>query len=114
MRYRGIEVNDHAEPVKVEDLKVGGVYFSVQFLDSGLKVPIIETLIFLGENLDPGCKGLFYFQQAESFERGVRFKSSRKKNMRDFQVARRDGMNHIFDFDHAVDILLMCGAQRAT
>lgn len=114
MKYRGIEIKDYAEPVRVEDLEVGEVYFSVQFLDPALRVPIVETLVFLGENLDSEHKGLFYFQQAESYERGVRFKPSNKVRINDFQVARRDGMKHIFQFDHAVDVLLICGARRAT
>jgi len=53
MRFEERELKPYAEPVAASLLKQGEVYFSVQFADEDMLVPIMETLVFAGRNLDP-------------------------------------------------------------
>src|SRR5438270_11610629 len=103
----------YAEPVTKDRLIPGEVYFSLQFADSNLLIPIMEPFIFLGQDLDPDAIGLFYFQRYESYQRGLRFKPSSKGKLMEFQVATSNGMNHIFEYDRALDVLFDCAAKRS-
>ncbi len=38
--------------VHVEDLELGRVYFDVGYLDEGLRVPLVETVVYVGFNAD--------------------------------------------------------------
>jgi hypothetical protein len=114
MRYQGTKVKPYSEPITSNRLKLGEVYFSLQFADPDLLIPIMEPYVFLGQDLNPRAKGLFYFQRVESYQRGVRYKASGKRNMNEFQVARSNGMNHIFEYERALDVLLSCAARRAS
>src|SRR5438128_1138357 len=105
MKHRGINIRDYAEPVSEDQLKPGVVYFSVQFLDPEMLIPIVEPFVFLGQDISGSQNGFFYFQRAESYRRGLRYKPSDKRNLSEFQVAKSNGMKHIFTFERALDVL---------
>jgi len=52
MRFEAREIKPYGEPVSASSLKVGDVYFSVQFVDRDTLLPNMETWVFLGRRLD--------------------------------------------------------------
>ncbi len=50
MRFAGRDLKQYAEPVSASELREGSVYFTVQFADRDLLIPIVETLVFIGRN----------------------------------------------------------------
>lgn len=78
MRFEARDLKDYAEPVSLKALRINGVYFSVQFLDEEMLIPILNPLIFLGRNLCKGDHGLLDFQDFDSYRQGVRLRSSKE------------------------------------
>lgn len=63
MRFEERELKPYAEPVNPALLSEGEPYFSVQFADDELLIPIMETWVFAGRNLDSAdTKDHLYFQ----------------------------------------------------
>ena len=52
-----------------EDLRVGSVYFTFGFVDKTMVVPIIDTYVYIGSQIDDG-EQLFLFRNASSRARG--------------------------------------------
>ena len=67
LRPRGLE-----RRVAATELQEESTYFSVQFVDDDMLVPIMLPLVFIGRNLNSGDVSRIYFQDAESFRRGTR------------------------------------------
>jgi hypothetical protein len=111
MRFEARELKEYAEPVSTASLKEGEVYFSVQYADETLVVPLIETLVFAGRNLDSKDPELLYFQDAESYLRGIRYGSDKDENA-SFQLGREGRINHIFEYEHALNELMKCSLRR--
>jgi hypothetical protein len=102
------ELKEGAEPVTAYALEEGEVYFSVQYADEALLIPIIETWVFVGKNLRPGITGdCLYFQDVESYLQGVRYETATEENS-SFQVASDGNIKHIFEFGKAIEELLKC------
>ena len=112
MRFEGRKLKSYAEPVSAVDLKEGGVYFSVQFADEKLLVPIVTPLVFLGKNLVQGDLDRFYFEIYESYLAGIRFPPAQPDEMYSFQSCSPTKMNHIFEFERALDALMQCSLRR--
>jgi hypothetical protein len=111
------EVTEHAQPVSSADLAIGGVYFMLQFVDEEFYVPMLEPIVFIGPDLEPYDKGVYYFQDAESHRAGIRYDCPQKLNPREemsgrFYLQRPTELKHIFEFERALDQLLVCEAQR--
>lgn len=112
MRFDERELKTYAEPVTATDLVEGQVYFSVQFADDHLLIPIMETWVFAGRKLRSGdTEDVLCFQDAESYLRGIRRGASEDNKAR-FQVATPTGINHIFDYEQALDELMRCAVRR--
>jgi hypothetical protein len=111
MRFESRDLKPYAEPVSTASLKEGEVYFSVQYADEGLIVPVIETLVFAGRNLDDKDPELLYFQDAESYWQGIRYGSDQAKKA-SFQLGREGKINHVFEYEHALDELMKCFLRR--
>ena len=58
MRFEARELEPYSQPVKPEMLREEGVYFSVTYADEDMLIPVMDTLVFIGRNLDPGDVGL--------------------------------------------------------
>lgn len=112
MRFEARELKSYAEPVKADELVEGQIYFSVQFVDRDLLIPVMETWAFAGRNLDPEEEGdLLYFQDVESYREGVRYGSTAENGAR-FQVQDVDQIKHIFIFERALEELMKCSLRR--
>jgi hypothetical protein len=112
MLFESRELNSYAEPVLAADLRVGEVYFIVQYVDDKLCVPIISPLIFLGNNLTAGDIDLLYFQDYESHAAGIRHESAREEEAVAFHVYSSNELNHIFEYERALDQLMKCSLRR--
>jgi hypothetical protein len=112
MRFEARDLKFYAEPVTADRLRDGAVYFSVMFVDERMLIPIVEPWVFTGRGLDPDdAEDRLYFQDVESYMDGVRFATA-TANDAAFQVALPTGINHIFEFEHALDQLLKCSLRR--
>ena len=109
MRFEARELKLSGEPVSPDDLREGDVYFGVLFLDDDGFVPVLEPKVFIGRDLDPGDKNRIYFQDFASYRRGVRYDSDSTEDEAVFEVGAE---NHVYDYEHALDCLLVCSLRR--
>jgi hypothetical protein len=112
MHFQGRDLRPYSEPVKSSELKEGLVYFSVGFLDTEMLIPVVEPLVFIGTNRAVGDTDELYFQDAESYRQGVRFEAATDTDRAKFYRQSHDQINHIFEFEHALDLLLACSLRR--
>lgn len=112
MRIEGRELEPHTSPVLLDELRAGSVYFSVNYIDDELLVPIIETLVFIGKNLEPADSSCVYFQDVESYRQGVRYQDASENEHAQFYSGAEDELNHIFHFEQALEELMRCLLRR--
>jgi hypothetical protein len=101
-----------ARPVTASELKEGAVYFAVNYIDDDMLIPVMETLIFIGRDLNPGDSGLVYFQDVGSHHRGIRHEAASEEDYADFWAGSESEVNHIFEYDHALEKLMQCAIRR--
>ena len=111
MRFEARELKSYAEPVASSDLTVGAIYFSVQFVDGEMLIPQVEPLVFIGRDLEAGDQATLYFQDAGSYRQGIRFDSSENDDAA-FYAQGEHEINHIFEYEQALDLLLTCSMRR--
>jgi hypothetical protein len=112
MRFEERDLKPYAQPVTAKVLEQGKVYFSVQFADDDMLIPIMETWVFAGCNLDPeDAENHFYFQDVESHLQGIRYGTATEKNAT-FQVALEHNTKHFFEYEYALEELLKCSLRR--
>lgn len=115
MRFEERELKAYAEPVPVEELKEGAVYFLVEFLDVDMHVPRMEPLIFLGRNLGEGDAGQLYFQDADSYRKGIRYGEEPREETEGqavfIQTPEKRG-RPVYEYERALDILMSCSLRR--
>ena len=112
MHFQGRELKPFAEPIPASALEEGEIYFSVQFIDEQMLIPNVEPLAFIGRNLNPGDAAQLYFQDAGSYLHGLRYESSASDGGAEFYQQPEAEIGHIFEFDHALDVLLTCSLRR--
>jgi len=85
------------------NLKEGGCYFLIGYYDEDLRVPSIETYIYLGKNLlgETATDERWYFQEAESFVEGGRPASLENRKNDDILCSPSD---HLPDFLDAAQL----------
>ncbi len=106
------ELKPYAEPVVLEKLITGNIYFAVQYSDRDLLIPIVRPLAYLGRNLDGASADIFYFQDFESFSMGVRYGRDFESKRDHFELCDLKGGAYIFEFEKAVEELMKCGLRR--
>lgn len=112
MRIDEHDLKPYAEPVSVARLQEGSVYFSVNYLDHDMLVPIVQPVIYVGRNLEAGDSGQVYFQDADSYRNGVRFDSAGDVGQADFHTGSEMEANHFFEYESALDELARCALRR--
>jgi hypothetical protein len=112
MRFEERELKPSAEPVPASELEPGAVYFSVTFVDEEMMIPVMETVVFVGRDLEPGDVGQLYFQDADSYQRGIQYGSVSEDEQATFYIGPENEMGHIFEYESALDILMMCSLRR--
>ena len=89
----------------------GGLkYFDVE----ELLIPVMETWIFIGENIEDGDVDTLYFQDVESYREGVRYNAANASEEGLFQTCSAKKPNHFFTFERALDLLMDCSLRRRT
>jgi len=53
------DLKPYAEPVATSSLTEGQEYFSVQYADEDMLIPVIETWVYLGRDLEKAGKQLY-------------------------------------------------------
>ena len=113
MRFEGRDLKPYAEPMSGDELLEGEVYFAVRYIDDELLIPTVETLVFIGKDLDPGDSGQLYFQDVDSYKQGVRLATGSEEDGALF-ITEPANKPWIFQFEAALDLLLMCSIRRRT
>lgn len=111
-RFEARELKPYAEPVTADRLIVDTVYFSVQFLDEDMLVPVVETLVFIGREESDRGERTCIFQDADSYRAGIGRESADAENAL-FYAQPEHQLKHIFEYDKALDSLLACSLRRA-
>ena len=101
----------YAEPVKAVELEIGETYFAVQYLDEDLLFPTVETLILADKKHDADGAAIFCFQDLGSYKAGIPFGSADADSAL-FYSQSEQNLEHIFDFEHALDELIRCALRR--
>jgi hypothetical protein len=109
MRFEARELKPYAEPVSSENLREGDVYFAVFFLDDDALIPVLAPRVFIGRDLDTHDEDVLYFQDFDSYKRGVRFDSASGKDEAIFETGAE---KHMFDYERALDVLMSCALKR--
>lgn len=132
MYFEGRELQPHSQPISGTDLHEGAVYFAVNYIDEDMLIPIVETLVFIGNNLKPDDVGKAYFQDVESYREGIPYdwdtRNARANDGDDpgntateeegdggsatFFCGSEDELNHIFKYEDVVDELIRCSIRR--
>jgi len=110
--FEGRQLTEYAEPVSSHDLREGQLYFAVNYIDDEMLIPTMETVVFIGRNLEPGDVGQVYFQDVESHREGVSFDPNTDDGAARFQCGSEDELGHIFDYEHALEELMRCSLRH--
>ena len=108
MIFESRELKNYAEPINSTDLIAGNEYFSVQFVDDRMLIPVVETLVYVGENIDKNNKK-YLFQDIESYISGVSLESKDHKNAKFYA---QETLNHIYEYEKALELLMYCSINR--
>lgn len=112
VRFEERELKPYAEPVSASDLKEDVVYFSVTFVDDEMHIPTMETLVFVGRDLEENDSGKLYFQDIDSYREGIRHESATEDDHVTFFECSEDELNNIFEYEQALDVLMRCSLRR--
>jgi hypothetical protein len=110
--FPATELPPYGEPVSPDNMEVGRVYFALQYLDRDLFVPTLEPFIFLGLDLDGESSNGRYFHHFDSYRAGVRYENHSAEESECFQVYAPNEGKHIFDYEHALRLLMRCALLR--
>ena len=109
MHFAARELKPYAEPVPPDQLRIGEIYFGVQFLDEDCFVPVLEPKVFIGGNLEPEDNDKLYFQDFDSYRTGVRYDTASAEDEAVFETGAE---KHVFEYERALDVLLKCSLRR--
>jgi hypothetical protein len=112
MIFQSRKLNPYAEPVEAQKLTVGSVYFFLNYIDTEMFIPTLEPMIFIGTNLESGDRDQVYFQDLDSYRQGMRYPSASSGVEARFSVGSQKEINHVFDYEHALDELMRCSLRR--
>ena len=112
IQFDARDLPPYAEPVSADDLKQGEVYFFVNYVDQQMLIPTIDTVAYIGENLEAGDTDRVYFQDIDSFTEGVQYGSENDGAYAVFQCGSRNELGYVFTFEAALNELLKCSVRR--
>jgi|ERR1044071_6911948 hypothetical protein len=112
IRFEARELPTYAQPISIDELTEGTVYFFVNFADDEMLIPTIETVVYIGENLESDDVGQVYFQDLDSFNRGVQYGTEDDGECAVFQRGSGNELGHVFTFEQALNELMKCSLRR--
>src|SRR5215468_9867458 len=99
MLFEARELKPYAEFVSPLELQEGSAYFDVGYVPGGdMLIPIMETLVFVGRNLEAEDVGMLYFEEVASRPSVVPVR---------FLCYSEDELG-VFEYERALDSLLEC------
>ena len=104
-------VPDYCEPVVASELELGTTYFSVTYVDGEMRVPVVETLVYLGSFVDDSKESLYRFQDAESYARKDREPPAGPTHGM-YVECSADYLKSVFFLDKTIDELIRCAVRR--
>ena len=114
LRFEARELKPYAQPVSTDALQEGEVYFSVNFIDDDMFIPMLEPLVFIGHDLGERDEGRVYFQDVDSHRQGVRFQTADASDHATFHESSKNDIGQIFEYERALDLLMVCALRRQT
>ena len=113
-RFEERELNPESEPVRIGDLAEGAVYFFVEYVDDERLIPVLDTVVFIGRNLEAGDAGKVYFQDALSYDEGVGYGEPDNPDWAAFYIESENELRNLFEFEQAIEELMRCSVRRKT
>lgn len=112
MYFKGREIRSTSNPVSHDELVQGNTYFSLNFIDESMLIPTLEPVIYIGKNLERDDEGQVYFQDFDSHQDGASYHSATEDMHAVFFKGAEGETNHIFQFDDALEVLMVCYLRR--
>jgi hypothetical protein len=112
MFFEARDLKSYAEPISEQELQEGSVYFFVNFVDEEMLIPTMETVVYVGKNLEAADVDQVYFQDIASFRSGVRYETAVEGDFAVFHSGSRSELGHVFHYERALDQLLACSLRR--
>ena len=112
MLFEARDLKSYAQPVSASELRMGSIYFFVNFIDDEMLLPTLNPVVFVGEDLEPEDSGQVYFQDADSFLEGTRYDNVTEENPATFFMGSRDEVGHVFQYERALEVLMRCSLRR--
>ena len=109
MRFEERELKPYSEPALGSELVQGVVYFGVSYRDDEMLIPYMEPLVFVGKDIDSQSTGEVYFQDFDSYQRGIRHNTEGDATL---YAVPEDKLGHIFRYECALDELMRCALRR--
>lgn len=107
------ELPTAADPVRAEELKIGDTYFKVSYADADMTIPLVDSVVFIGFNLDGDEEDTLYFQDVESYRSGVRITDTDvEPEDATFYATQASTLHAMFDFQGALEDLMRCSIRR--
>lgn len=110
MRFEGRDLKSYLQTVPPENLIEGHLYFHITYVDDGMLMPIINSLIFVGKNLNEQDEDKYYFQDLDSYSAGIRYETASPESPAVFHTG--DIIKSIQTYEQALDELLRCFLRR--
>jgi hypothetical protein len=96
------------------ELKLGALYFKLTFAGDDLLVPTLMPVVFAGRNRKPDDDGIVYFQDYESYRKGIRYVNAGSDNRATFERFSESDCSCVFEYEDALDELQRCFLRRTT
>ncbi len=115
LRFPETVLAPYSEPVAASQLRQGEIYFSLNFIDEEMLIPVLQPVTYVGSNLREGDVDVVYLQDLESYREGVRLEDEAGDSGTAnavFVSGRASEMHHIFEFEKALDVLLACALRH--
>jgi hypothetical protein len=105
--------------ISVSRLSIGALCFLVSYLDEAKRLPVVESLIYIGNDLGGEIDGSLYFQDVESYHVSGPLTSLETQSVDvDAHIMTPGSVppKNLFGFDGLLDELSRCSARvrRAT
>ena len=97
--------------ITASQLAIGELYFVVSYLDDECLLPVVDSLIFLGRNIDGEDENELCFQDAESYEQGNVYPDTTSSDVK-VVVTGLEPPPNLFGLDGALDELARCLERR--
>jgi len=112
MRFEGRELKPYAVPVSDHTLGEGSVYFLVRFADDAMLIPEMDTVVYIGKNLEGESEDRYHFQDLASYQARGRLDPKQCDGPATLFNCGIDELSGVYEFEAALEILMRCSLRR--